>query len=217
MTSLYEVKSYSIKLGEFDEVGIVVGLIKEDSKLVENMNSYRSEAKHTDVEIGDKNKIDNKTIKLIVKNVLGDIIVIDHVKAIETSKLIAPTIHPINNAHTDGDNFGFGLSLLLYPYVDSTIEEGKLKFVGENFTEEFLSQLCLKTQLKFGYSILEWRTELDKINGVDENVLLFNNKKHIDGYIPFVMFNGNIIHEVEPINGIGIREAVFYYFQAMFR
>jgi hypothetical protein len=107
---------------------------------------------------------------------------IGDVFAVETSHLVAPMEHPVPNPHTDSDEYGRGVTLLIYPRFDKTIQGG-----------------CLTIQNFSGKPILEFIPQTDN-DGV--GFIVF------DGTVEhFVGTNENM----GQITGSGVREAVFVY------
>lgn len=141
--------------------------------------------------------------------------------AIESSKLIAPQKHRIDDWHSDDDEYGEGNSFILYPRVDSTIEGGYLRISDFSFSDERLKEIVEQTNRTMNYPIVSWCKDKNDNNNNGEfqnedtsldNCLIFNNRTSINFY-PFIMFSGNVPHKVEPINGTGIRECVLVYYR----
>lgn len=140
--------------------------------------------------------------------------------AIESSKLKAPKIHNINTWHCDYDEYVMGKTFLIYPRVDNTIQEGRLRISDFSFSDERLKEIVQETNKALNYDIVSWDKDKNDNNNDGEfenedtsldNCLIFNNRTSENLY-PFIMFDGNVPHKVEEINGTGIRECILIYY-----
>lgn len=209
-----DTRSVGFALGNTERFNLVVGVINKNTELFKEGEKLRSTKSFN--EVRDKQKLDN-LIKPI-KKILGDYLVLRSVVGFESTYIEAPNQHHISNVHSDCDEYGPGITLLFYPRVDETIVSGRLLIMDEAFDNiDSIKDLCESINTNVGESIASYERMFDNENNDYENVLCINNKITSDGYLPFVSFDTNILHQVEKIDGTGIREALFLSLDAIYK
>lgn len=192
------------------EMEIGCGLISRSSKMYQFIDKFRAK----DDYFGDRttiDKFDNVTLVNKLQTYLGDSLffVKESKTYVESSKLEAPTEHRVSNFHQDSDEYDNGFTMLFYPRVDSTIEDGRLRIalgIDINMCKEYSE----KVNSELGRDLLSCELIWDDMNNIFESQLVFNNKCDEDSeMIPFIIFGSHVLHKVEPINGTGIRECIF--------
>ena len=200
--------------GDSETISLVVGFFSEKTKLYDAIQPLRSDEKHVQT----RKRVTLTTLVKPIKEVLGNFLVIRSAKSVETTHIEAPEQHHIDNAHTDGDEYGDGISIVIYPRVDNTVVRGRILIMNDVFDDiEVIESVCDTLNENFGYTIASYENRFDTENNQYENVLCINNKIEIDGMVPFVSFDGDTIHQVEQIEGTGVREAVFVYIDGIFK
>ena len=202
-------KKPMIVVGNIINTSICTSNLQELIKLTRNEEQYSLIEALRSTKKKDKNREKFDKFEEYINSELNRIVSYSEIISVETSKLEAPCIHKINDIHSDGDQYGYGLTLLIYPRVDNTIENGRLILYGFKMSEE-LTTSVEEINGYFGYNIL------DISEDTGETVLVFNNKMNNDGYIPFIMFESEVNHKVQTIDGTGIRETLFYYLDSRF-
>lgn len=209
-----EIRSIGFALGNAENFNLVVGFINKTTELFresEKMHSTKSFNQVRDIQ-----KLDH-FIKPI-KKILGNYLVLRSVVGFESTYIEAPNQHHISNVHSDSDEYGPGITLLFYPRVDETILSGRLLIMDKAFDNiDSLKNLCESINTKFGESFASYKTMFDSENNVYENVLCINNKITSDGFVPFISFDSKILHQVEKIEGTGVREALFLSLDAIYK
>lgn len=195
------------------KVRIVCGTIQRDSnfgKFIMNCRSldnysqnfrfYNSKGE----EIREYIREEFKNVSLISDN-FKDVI-------LETSRLEAPCKHKIKDVHSDGDEYGKGITLLVYPRVDNSLVDGCLRIPFMNVSIEEGKELCNKVNSDIGYEIISYKQVVDYDNGELNYEFVFNNRcNEYDNIMPFIIFDSDVEHQVENINGSGTRETIFYF------
>lgn len=199
-------KSYTID--DESDNKIIIGLIKDDTNFIiksDHYRIYKSDGTYTRI-----NKEDGKEIKMIeaLRNNFNGLFEANYVKFFEPTKIEAPSNSKLDcQFHQDSNEFDNGISLLIFPNMDNTIKNGRVIFSSNNFTKEFVSETCIKVNEYFKYEFLSWQFD-DKYN---EYQILVNGKKFIQGYTPFIIFDGKTLHQFEKLEGTGIQETILFY------
>ncbi len=112
------------------------------------------------------------------------------VNSIESTYIQAPGKHNFEDEHNDEDNYGRGITLILYPRIDSTIEGGGL-FIFDHERKD--------------------RGEEHVENDPMNYHTLINPRCEDADCINFVIMGGSVRHQVQEVRGTGVREAVIYF------
>jgi len=113
---------------------------------------------------------------------------VENAVSIESSYIEAPNSHNFDEIHADEDNFGVCITFILYVNVDETIIGGNLKIFSIDSTTAQMS--------------IDPKAEQMSIDPKAEN----------SESVKFVLMDGSVKHQVEYVNGVGVREAVIYFF-----
>lgn len=207
-------KSVGFALNNSENFNLVVGCMSSETNLFQELEPMRSEKEFAEIH-------DNQKLKHLikpVKNLLKEYLVLRSVNEFESTYIEAPNQHHIPDAHRDSDEYGNGITILVYPHVDETVISGRIIIIDESFDDiNYLKYICEILNSHVSEGIAAYETRFDPINNNDENILCINNKMTLDGYLPFVSFDGNMLHQVEEINGTGVREAVFLFVDGIFK
>lgn len=195
------------------KINFLCGAIDRDSRVfsvVKTRRSFENYTKQEDIRCQETLRVFNSAFSKYLR-IRRDLLI-----HIETSRLKGPTIHEINNPHTDRDQYGEGLTFLFYPRIDDTIEQGRLRIIHSGITKEEIEKICNKVNFNIGYDILSYEYLYDSDNEKYEWQFIFNNRSH-DNMVPFIIMDSRVVHQVEEINGTGIRECVFMFLDATFK
>lgn len=207
-------KSVGFALNNNENFNLIVGCMSSEINLFQELQSMCSEKDYSEI----KNKQKLKHLIKPIKNILGEYLVLRSVNGFESTYIYAPKQHHILDVHQDSDEYGNGITILVYPRVDETISSGRLLIMNESFDDiNYLKNICEMINLNVSEAVASYETKFDHINYRDENVLCINNKMTSDGKYPFVSFDGNMLHQVEEINGTGVREALFLFVDGIFK
>lgn len=109
---------------------------------------------------------------------------------VESTYIEAPNKHIFEDVHDDESNYGQGITLILYIRVDKTIVDGGLK-IFHNLSDD-LNDDEIPEEVTNDFFRIDARCE-------------------DDDFVNFVIMDGSVSHQVEKINGTGVREAVIYF------
>lgn len=133
----------------------------------------------------------NNSIELVRDFLLEYKLTFTELNAIETTYLIAPAKHNIDDIHSDGTEYGKGITFIIYPRTDNNIINGGLNIFDLESGE-----------------YINYRTR--KIKS-PKPIFRIESKCEDDNYVNFVIMDGSVNHQVESIDGTGVREAVIWF------